>query len=62
MNAYSGWIHAFHIICGAVGVITGFLSALFGIAGQRKFAKLTGYLTLGCWWTAYMVATFIVNV
>jgi hypothetical protein len=61
MNTYSGWIHAFHIICGATGLIAGFFSALFGISGQRKYAKLTGYITLGCWWTAYMVATFIVG-
>jgi hypothetical protein len=62
MNSYSGWIHAFHIVCGGTGLIGGFLSALFGISGQRKYAKLTGYITLGCWWTAYMVATFIANV
>lgn len=59
MTGYSGIIHTFHILCGAVGLISGFLSALFGISGQRKLAKLTGYITLGCWWTAYMVAPFI---
>ena len=59
MTSFSGIIHTFHILCGAIGLISGFFSALFGISGQRKLAKLTGYITLGCWWTAYMVATFI---
>ena len=59
MTEFSGVLHTFHILCGAIGLISGFLSALFGISGQRKLAKLTGYITLGCWWTAYMVATFI---
>ncbi|MHA1452700.1 MAG: hypothetical protein ACTSRD_07565 [Promethearchaeota archaeon] len=62
MTAYSGIIHTTHIVCGAVGLISGFLSALFGISGQRKLAKLSGYITLGCWWTAYLVSTFIANV
>ena len=59
MTYYSGILHTFHILCGAVGLICGFLSALFGISGQRKLAKLTGYITLGCWWTAYMVSIFV---
>ncbi len=62
MTAYSGIIHTVHILCGAIGLSAGFLSALFGLSGQRKLAKITGYLTLGCWWTAYMLATFIVDV
>jgi hypothetical protein len=62
MSAYSGIIHTIHILCGAVGLASGFLSALFGLSGQRTLAKLTGYITLGCWWTAYMLATFIVDV
>ncbi len=61
MTSYSGILHTFHILCGALGLICGFLSALFGISGQRKLAKLTGYITLGCWWTAYLVAMFIVG-
>ncbi|TFG20172.1 MAG: hypothetical protein EU530_04055 [Promethearchaeota archaeon] len=59
MTEFSGVLHTFHILCGAIGLISGFLSALFGISGQRKLAKLSGYITLGCWWTAYVVAPFI---
>ncbi|MBN2156933.1 MAG: hypothetical protein JW776_12895 [Candidatus Lokiarchaeota archaeon] len=62
MNSYSGWIHATHILFGGIGLISGFLSALFGISGQRKYAKLTGYVTLGCWWTAYFISQFIVGI
>ena len=62
MDSYSGWIHALHIICGGVGLVGGFLSALFGISGQRKYAKLTGYITLGCWWGAYFISQFIAGV
>lgn len=62
MIAYSGIIHTSHILCGGIGLISGFMSALFGISGQRKWAKITGYITLGCWWTAYMVSAFIANV
>ena len=62
MTGYSGVIHTAHIVLGAAGLLCGFLSALFGISGQRKLAKLTGYITLGCWWTAYMIATFIAGV
>ncbi len=62
MTAYSGIVHTIHILCGAIGLIAGFLSALFGLSGQRKWAKITGYITLGCWWTAYMLSTFIANV
>jgi len=59
MKGYSGWLHALHIICGAVGLTFGFASALFGISGQRRLAKLTGYTTLGCWWLAYFLGFFI---
>ena len=62
MTGYSGVIHTAHIVLGASGLVAGFLSGLFGISGQRKLAKLTGYITLGCWWTAYMIATFIAGV
>jgi hypothetical protein len=61
MKAYSGWIHAFHIVCGGVGLTFGFTSTLFGISGQRKLAKVTGYTTLACWWTAYLLSIFIQN-
>lgn len=59
MKGYSGWIHAFHIICGGVGLTFGFASALFGLSGQRRLAKITGYTTLACWWVAYLLAFFI---
>ncbi|MHA1522521.1 MAG: hypothetical protein ACTSRK_20320 [Promethearchaeota archaeon] len=59
MIAYSGWLHALHIVCGGVGLTFGFASALFGISGQRRLAKITGYTTLGCWWLAYFLAYFI---
>jgi len=62
MTGYSGIIHTAHIVLGAAGLLCGFLSALFGISGQRKLAKLTGYITIGSWWTAYMIATFIAGV
>ena len=32
------------------------------VSGQRKYAKLTGYVTLGCWWTAYFISAFIAGV
>ncbi len=62
MTSFSGVIHTFHILCGAIGLLSGFFSALFGISGQRKLAKLTGYITLGCWWTAYFVSQFITGI
>jgi len=59
MKGYSGWLHALHIVCGGIGLTFGFASALFGISGQRRLAKLTGYTTLGCWWLAYLLGFFI---
>ena len=59
MKGYSGWIHALHIICGGVGLTFGFASALFGLSGQRRLAKITGYTTLGVWWLAYLLGFFI---
>ncbi|MHA1718827.1 MAG: hypothetical protein ACTSWX_14925 [Promethearchaeota archaeon] len=60
MKGYSGWIHVLHITCGGVGLTFGFTSALFGLSGQRRLAKVTGYTTLGCWWLAYLLGFFIV--
>ena len=60
MKGYSGWLHAFHIVCGGAGLTFGFASALFGLSGQRRLAKVTGYTTLGCWWVAYLLGFFIV--
>lgn len=62
MNNYSGWIHSFHIVGGAIGLGAGFASMLFGISGQRFNAKLTGYITLGCWWGAFLSGFFIQGV
>jgi hypothetical protein len=59
MKGYSGWIHALHIICGGVGLTFGFTSALFGLSGQRRLAKVTGYTTLAVWWLAYLLGFFI---
>ena len=54
------WVHVSHIILGATGLFTGLLSMLFGIAAERKYAKLTGYITLICWWTGYFLGLIIV--
>jgi hypothetical protein len=53
-------VHVSHIILGAVGLFTGLLSMLFGIAAERKYAKLTGYITLACWWTAFFLGLILV--
>lgn len=47
--------HIPHIILGAVGLVSGFFSMLFGIAAERKPARLTGYLTLICWWASFLL-------
>ncbi|MFW9951534.1 MAG: hypothetical protein ACFFKA_15565, partial [Candidatus Thorarchaeota archaeon] len=56
---YSGLIHAIHILLGAFGLASGFVSMLFGISGQRYLAKLTGYFTLAGWWGAFLLGLFI---
>ncbi|MBY9009798.1 MAG: hypothetical protein KGD74_08035 [Candidatus Lokiarchaeota archaeon] len=53
-------VHVSHIILGAAGLFTGLLSMLFGIAAERKYAKLTGYITLVCWWTAFFLGLILV--
>ena len=53
-------IHVSHIILGAVGLFTGLLSMLFGIAAERKYAKFTGYITLVCWWVAFFLGFILV--
>ncbi|KKL99118.1 hypothetical protein LCGC14_1817620 [marine sediment metagenome] len=53
LNVYELIYHLPHIILGAIGLVTGFFSMLFGIAAERKPARLTGYLTLICWWAAF---------
>jgi hypothetical protein len=56
---YSGLGHFMHIIGGGGGLAAGFANALFGISGQRKPAKLTGYITLGCWWGAFLLGLLL---
>ena len=53
-------VHIIHIILGAAGLFTGLLSMLFGIAAERKYAKLTGYITLICWWTGFFLGLVLV--
>jgi len=53
--------HIPHIILGAVGLVSGFFSMLFGIAAERKPARLTGYLTLICWWSSFILGYFLNN-
>ncbi|MFX0076504.1 MAG: hypothetical protein ACFE96_13765 [Candidatus Hermodarchaeota archaeon] len=53
-------VHVSHIILGAIGLFTGLLSMLFGIAAERKYAKLTGYVTLVCWWLAFFLGLIII--
>ena len=56
---YSGLGHFIHIIGGGGGLAVGFANALFGTSGQRKRAKLTGYITLGCWWGAFLIGLLL---
>ena len=62
----AGWagfeytIHWPHIFFGGLGLVTGFLSLLFGIAAERKYAKTTGYITLISWWTAFLSGLLLV--
>ncbi len=56
---FSGSIHTIHIVCGGIGMVTGLLSLLFGISGQRKYAKFTGYATIILWWGAFLLGPFI---
>lgn len=56
---YSGLTHFMHIIGGGGGLAAGFTNALFGTSGQRKLAKLTGYITMGCWWGAFFLGLLL---
>ena len=53
--------HVPHIILGFLGLITGFLSMFFGIAAERKPAKITGYIALLSWWAAFFLGYFLNN-
>jgi hypothetical protein len=53
--AFPPLIHWTHMILGGIGIVAGFFSMLFGIAAERKYAKLTGYITLICWWSTFFL-------
>ena len=55
---FSGTLHFVHIVCGGIGLFSGFTSLLFGISGQRRLAKLTGVITFVSWWTAFLLGQF----
>jgi len=59
---YSGLIHSVHIIFGGFGLLTGLRSMLFGIAAQRHIAKVTGYITLVCWWGAFILSLYLPSI
>jgi NADH:ubiquinone oxidoreductase subunit 6 (subunit J) len=59
-SSYPLSFHWPHIILGAVGLIAAFFSMLYGIAAERKNAKITGYIALFCWWGAFILG-FIIN-
>ncbi len=59
LGGYDLVYHLPHIILGSIGLITGFLSMLFGIAAERKQAKITGYITLVSWWGAFLLGYFL---
>ncbi|MFW9879718.1 MAG: hypothetical protein ACFFG0_42125, partial [Candidatus Thorarchaeota archaeon] len=61
LKGYPIVYHLPHIILGSVGLITGFLSMLFGIAAERTPAKITGYITLLCWWSTFFLGYFLNN-
>jgi len=62
MTSFSGWLHTAHIGAGGIGLVAGFLSLLFGLSGQRYYAKLSGYVTLGCWWGAFLVGFILPSI
>jgi hypothetical protein len=59
MNHYSGLIHFIHIMGGGGGLAAGFANALFGTSGQRRIAKITGFITMGCWWGAFLLGLIL---
>lgn len=60
--AFTFGIHWIHIILGFVGLISGFFSMLFGIAAERKYAKISGYITLISWWAALFLGFILVPI
>ncbi|MFX0012233.1 MAG: hypothetical protein ACFE9R_18110 [Candidatus Hermodarchaeota archaeon] len=61
-SAFNNGIHWPHIILGGFGLLTGLLSMIFGIAAERKYAKLTGYITLICWWGAFFSGLIVLAI
>ncbi len=59
LGGYNLVYHLPHIILGSIGLVTGFLSILFGIAAERRPAKITGYITVLCWWGAFFLGFFL---
>ena len=57
--SYSGTVHFIHIVLGGVGLGTGLASMLLGISGQRKLAKLSGFITFAFWWGAFFLGLFL---
>ncbi|MFX1325847.1 MAG: hypothetical protein ACFE8N_12915 [Promethearchaeota archaeon] len=47
------------MVLNGVGRGTSFISLLFGISAQRGLTKLTGYIPLLCWWSAFFPRIFI---
>ncbi len=60
-GGYDFGFHYSHIILGTLGLITGFLSMLFGIAAERKYSKLLGYFTLLFWWGAFFTGMVLIG-
>lgn len=58
-GAYPLIYHIPHIILGAIGLVAGFFSMLFGISAARKPAKISGYITLVSWWAAFLLGYFL---
>ena len=59
LGVYPLIYHIPHIILGAIGLVAGFFSMLFGIAAERKPALITGYITLISWWSAFILGYFL---
>ncbi|MHA1915448.1 MAG: hypothetical protein ACW986_10145 [Promethearchaeota archaeon] len=58
-GVYEPLYHIPHIIFGFVGLVAGFFSFLFGISAARKPAKISGYVTLACWWAGFLLGYFL---
>lgn len=61
LSGYPILYHLPHIILGSLGLVTGFVSMLFGIAAERRPAKLYGYITFVSWWAAFLLGYLLNN-